>query len=181
MAYSLDAFCRDCRTALTSDTGPGGREAVRLNLERLLTEPAFLDQHVLSAAPGRHTLYEDPELGFVVLAHINPKGHKSPPHDHGASWAVYGQVTEYTDMTEWRRTDGSHDPGLASIEVARRYRLEPGHAGTYDIRAIHNIEFPDGARFVRVTGTDLERIPRLKFDLARGLAEVIESASAGAA
>ncbi len=181
MAYSLDAFCRDCRAALTSDTGPGGREAVRRNLERLLAEPAFLDQHVLSAAAGRHTLYEDPDLGFVVLAHINPKGHKSPPHDHGTSWAVYGQVTEYTDMTEWRRGDGSNDPGPASIEVARRYRLEPGHAGTYDVRAIHNIEFPDGARFVRVTGTDLERIPRLKFDLARGLAEVIESASAGAA
>ena len=76
MAYSLDAFCRDCRAALTSDTGPGGREAVRRNLERLLAEPAFVEQHVLSAAPGRHTLYEDPELGFVVLAHINPKGHK---------------------------------------------------------------------------------------------------------
>jgi len=38
---------------------------------------------------------------------------------------------------------------------------------TYDIRAIHNIEFPDGARFVRVTGTDLERIPALKFDVAK--------------
>ena len=71
-------------------------------------------------------------------------------------------------MTEWRRTDGKSDPGPASIEITRCYRLEPGHAGTYDIRAIHNIEFPDGARFVRVTGTDLERIPRLKFDLAKG-------------
>ena len=181
MTYSLDAFCQDCRAALTSDTGPGGRETVRRNLERLLAEPGFLDRHVLSAPAGRHTLYEDPELGFVVLAHINPKGHKSPPHDHGASWAVYGQATQYTDMTEWRRTDGKSDPGPASIEIVRQYRLEPGHAGTYDIRAIHNIDFPDGARFVRVTGTDLERIPRLKFDLARGLAEVIESASAGAA
>jgi hypothetical protein len=179
MAYSLDAFCQDCRTALKAD--PAGREAVRQKLEQLLAEPAFLDRYVLSAPPGRHTLYEDPELGFVVLAHINPKGHKSPPHDHGASWAIYGQATQYTDMTEWRRIDVKSDPGPATIEVARSYRLEPGHAGTYDIRAIHNIEFPDGARFVRVTGTDLERIPRLKFDLARGLAEVIESASAGAA
>jgi hypothetical protein len=84
-------------------------------------------------------------------------------------------------MTEWRRTDGKTDPGPATIEVVKQYRLEPGHAGTYDIRAIHNIEFPDGARFVRVTGTDLERIPRLKYDLAKGVAEVIESASAGAA
>ncbi len=91
MTYSLDAFCEDCRTALKADQGPGGREAVRQNLERLLAETAFLDKHVLSAPAGRHTLYEDPELDFVVLAHINPKGHKSPPHDHGASWAVYGR------------------------------------------------------------------------------------------
>ena len=181
MAYSLDEFCNDCRTALKADTGSSGREKVRQNLERLLAESAFLDRHVLSAPPGRHTLYEDPELGFVVLAHINTKGSKSPPHDHGASWAIYGQATQYTDMTEWRRTDGKTDPGPASIEIVRQYRLEPGHAGTYDIGAIHNIEFPEGARFVRVTGTDLERIPRLKFDLAKGVAEVIESASAGAA
>ena len=60
MSYSLDAFCEDCRTALKADQGPGGREAVRQNLERLLAEPAFLDRHVLSAPPGRHTLYEDP-------------------------------------------------------------------------------------------------------------------------
>ena len=104
-----------------------------------------------------------------MLSHVNPKGHKSPPHDHGASWAVYGQATHYTDMTEWRRTDGDDATRARhASRSARQYRLEPGHAGTYDIRAIHNIEFPDGARFVRVTGTDLERVPRLKFDLAKG-------------
>jgi predicted metal-dependent enzyme (double-stranded beta helix superfamily) len=181
MAYSLDAFCQDIRAALKADPGPGGREAVRQKLEQLLADRDFVAAHVLSAPPGRHTLYEDPEFGFCVLAHINARGNKSPPHDHGASWAVYGQASEYTDMTEWQRLDGGSGPGPARIEAARRYRLEPGHAGTYDIGAIHNIEFPDGARFVRVTGVDLERIPRLKFDLKTGLAEVIESASAGAA
>jgi predicted metal-dependent enzyme (double-stranded beta helix superfamily) len=181
MSYTLDEFCRDCRSALASDPGPGGREAVRQLVERLLADPNFVAEHVTPAPPGRHTLYEDPELGFVVLAHVNASGGKSPPHDHGASWAVYGQVTEYTDMTEWRRTDGGTGPGPASIEVARRYRLEPGHAGTYDIRAIHAIDYPDGARFVRVTGTDLERVRRLKFDMAAGEAQIIESATAGAA
>ena len=180
MPYDLDAFCNDCSDALKADKGPGGREAVRQNLERLLAEPAFLDAHVLHMPPGRHTLYEDPELGFVVLSHVNPKAAKSPPHDHGASWAVYGQATEYTDMTEWRRTKGD-GPGPAEVEVARQYRLEPGHAGTYDIRAIHSIDYPDGARFVRVTGTDLERVPRLKFNLKTDEAEVIESVSTGPA
>ena len=82
---------------------------------------------------------------------------------------------------DWRRTDGGNGPGPASLEVAKTYRLEPGHAGIYDIRAIHAIDYPDGARFVRVTGTDLEQVPRLKFDLAKGEAQVIESVSAGAA
>src|SRR5271170_2058351 len=182
MSYTLDAFCRDCHAALKADTGPGGRETVRTLQERLLAEQDFLAEHVLSAPSGRHTLYEDPEPGFVVLAHVNPSAGKSPPHDHGASWAVYGQVTEHTDMTEWRRTEGGDGaPGPASLEVARRYRLEPGRAGVYDIRAIHAIDYPAGARFVRVTGTDLEGVPRLKFDLAQGEAQIIESVSAGPA
>ena len=181
MAYTLDAFCRDCRAALKSDSGPGGREMVRRQLERLLAEKEFLAAHVMSAPPGRHTLYQDPELGFVVLAHVNAKGGKSPPHDHGASWAVYGQVAEYTDMTEWRRADRSNGPGPATLEVVRRYRLMPGHAGIYDVRDIHAIDYPDGARFVRVTGTDLEYVARLKFDLARGEAQIIESVSTGPA
>jgi hypothetical protein len=178
MIYTLDQFCNDCRDALKGDKGPGGREAVRQKLERLLGEKSFLDQHVLAMASGRHTLYEDPELGFVVLSHVNPKAGVSPPHDHGAFWAIYGQATHHTDMTEWNRTKGD-GPGPAEVEVARKYRLEPGHAGTYDIRAIHSIDYPDGARFVRVTGTDLERVPRLKFNLETHEAEVIESVSTG--
>ena len=114
MAYTLEGFCRDCHAALKADPGPGGRQAVRGLLERLLADRDFLAAHVLSAPPGRHTLYEDPELGFVVLAHVNPTAGKSPPHDHGASWAVYGQVTEHTDMTEWRRAEGGDAPGPAS-------------------------------------------------------------------
>ena len=178
MPYDLDAFCHDCRDALKADAGPGGREAVRRNLERLLAEPAFVDAHVLAMPPGRHTLYEDPDLGFVVLSHVNPKAGVSPPHDHGASWAIYGQATHYTDMTEWNRTQGE-GPGPAEVAVARRYRLEPGHAGTYGIRAIHSIDYPEGARFVRVTGTDLERVPRLKFNLKTQEAEIIESVTTG--
>ncbi|HTV87463.1 MAG TPA: hypothetical protein VME41_00470 [Stellaceae bacterium] len=183
MPYTLEAFCDDCRQALTSDPGRGGRERVRRLLEKLLADKEFVARHVTAMSPGRHTLYEDPELGFVVLSHVNAKGGKSPPHDHGASWAVYGQATQYTDMTEWRRDDGgpSDAPGPARLEAARRYRLEPGHAGLFDIRDIHAIDYPDGARFVRVTGTDLENVPRLKFDLQRGEAQVIESASTGPA
>ena len=41
MAYDLDQFIADCRSTLTRDPGPAGREQVRQNLERLLANPGF--------------------------------------------------------------------------------------------------------------------------------------------
>jgi predicted metal-dependent enzyme (double-stranded beta helix superfamily) len=179
MTYTLDGFVKDAQAALKTDTSPGGREKVRLLLEKLLTNKQFVDQAVGPAAPmGTRKLYVDKDQGFVVLAHVNAKAHKSPPHDHGASWAVYGQAIKYTDMSEFRRVDGGNGAGEAKLEKVKSYRLEPGHAGIYDVGAIHAIDYPEGSRFVRVTGRDLDLVQRLKFDTAAGRAITIESESA---
>jgi len=182
MTYTLDLFIKDAQAALHETSGPAGRERVRVLLEKLLANPAFVDEAVGPAAPtGTRKLYEDKELGFVVLAHCNPKPHKSPPHDHGSSWAVYGQAVRHTDMSEYRRVDGGNGAGDARLEQVKTYRLEPGRAGVYDVGAIHAIDYPEGSRFVRVTGRDLDYVQRLKFDTAAGKAITIESATAGAA
>ena len=178
MAYTLEAFVTDTQAALRESSGPAGREKVRQLLEKLLANPAFVEQAVGAGAPsGTRKLYEDKEQGFVVLAHCNPKPHKSPPHDHGSSWAVYGQAIKHTDMTEFRRLDAGKGAGEARLETVRSYRLEPGHAGVYDVGAIHAIDYPEGSRFVRVTGRDLDHVQRLKYDTASGKAITIESAT----
>ena len=182
MTNALDAFIKDARSALEDNEGPAGREKVRVLLEKLLANKSFVDEAVGPAAPiGTRKLYEDKDLGFVVLAHCNPKPHKSPPHDHGSSWAIYGQAIKYTDMSEYRRVDGNQGEGEAKLEEVRSYRLDPGHAGVYDVGAIHAIDYPEGSRFVRVTGRDLDHVRRLKFDTAAGKAITIESATAGRA
>lgn len=168
MPYDLDTFVADCRTALTKDPGPAGREQVRQNLERLLAEPSFEAKYCRDAKPGLAVLYEDPDLGFQVLAHVNAKARMSPPHDHGESWAIYGQATEYTDMTEWARTDDGSDPTKSALKVERKYRLTPGHAGIYQDGQIHSIDYPDNSIFIRVTGTNLDRISRKMFNLETG-------------
>ena len=179
MTYTLDTFVKDAQAALSADKGPGGREQVRVLLEKLLTNTSFVDEAVGPAAPmGARKLYEDKDLGFVVLAHCNAKAHKSPPHDHGPSWAVYGQAINCTDMSEFRRLDGGKDAGDAKLEQVKAYRLNPGQAGVYDVGAVHAIDYPEGSRFVRVTGRDLDYVRRLKFDMAAGKAITIESASA---
>jgi len=176
MAYDLDQFIADCRTSLERDPGPAGREEVRSRLERLLANREFVQAHCGDDAPtGVKILYEDPKLGFQVLAHIMDGPRVSPPHDHGESWAIYGQATKYTDMTEWERAENGGPPGHADLKPVKKYRLNPGHAGIYQDGRIHSIDYPAKARFVRVTGVDLERIPRHKFDVATGVATQMES------
>ncbi len=82
MAYDLETFIADCRTALSSDPGPNGREQVRVALERLLANGEFVRRVCGEEAPqGLNVLYEDPALGFQILAHVNEKPRTSPPHD----------------------------------------------------------------------------------------------------
>jgi hypothetical protein len=167
MAYELNEFIADCRAILSRDPGPAGREDVRQRLERLLANQAFVAATCGEDVPtGLKVLYEDKELGFQVLAHINDKARKSPPHDHGASWAIYGQAAKYTEMIEWERVGG--DDKHAELKETKRYRLNPGQAGIYQDGAIHSIDYPDRARFIRVTGTNLDKIERVRFDLKTG-------------
>src|SRR6201982_3703316 len=127
MPYDLDQFVSDCPPLFGPAGGPKGREGVRRKLEQLLANKAFIEAYCGEQVPrGLKVLYEDPDLGFQILAHINDKARVSQPHDHGASWAIYGQATHYTDMIEWEREDdgGSEKDKLTPVQ---KYRLVPGH------------------------------------------------------
>jgi hypothetical protein len=49
----------------------------------------------------RQILYEDPELGFCIVGHVEHNSRQSRPHDHGPTWAIYGQAVGETIMTDW--------------------------------------------------------------------------------
>ena len=69
MAYGLNEFCRESHDALARDNSPAGREVVRKNLEKLLTNQEFVEEVCGKDAPvGVTELYRDDELEFVVLA-----------------------------------------------------------------------------------------------------------------
>jgi predicted metal-dependent enzyme (double-stranded beta helix superfamily) len=162
-SYSFDAFLADCKADVKD--GEAGRERIRRNVERLLSQPDFVAAHFgPDAEPGVRPIYTDPETGFQVLAHVYNEGKQSPPHDHGASWAVYGQAVAHTDMQLWQRTDDGNEASHAEVEVEDAYRLDPPKAGKFEPGQIHSIKFPAGARFLRVTGTDLTKIPTRRFD-----------------
>jgi len=105
---------------------------------------------------------------------------KSNPHDHGDSWAIYGQVAEYTEMTLWERTDNGSDPDFAKLKPGKPYRLTPGKAGVYYGRELHSTATPVNTRYLRITGTDLENIERLRIDAATGKINRIHGRQTGA-
>jgi len=166
MAYTLEQFCTESREVMKQKQGDDGREIVRQKLEQLLANPAFIAEHCAADKPkGNFQLYRDPELDFVVLCHRFGAGSKSPPHNHGNSWAIYGQAAGETDVTVWRRK--AHDPktGHAEIEVEQQYKMPAGKAGLFNPGVIHTVEFTDGSRYIRVTGTDLNKLDQEVYDL----------------
>lgn len=165
MAYTLEDFCADCHAALTEDPGAGGREKIRGNLEKLLKNEEFVQAHLAPQTKGKTALYHDSETDVYVMAHGTDEGNrKGKPHDHGASWAVYGQAIGETNMTVWERTDDRSREGHATVEDIYQFTLEPGKAALFDTGIIHSTAHPRPARWVRVTGTDLDAIERYAYD-----------------
>jgi hypothetical protein len=164
MAITLEKFAADCHAALKSQPGTPGREKVRALVEQALSDPAFVATYIPDGTPERHVLYEDPELGFTILAHgyVGPKGSK--PHDHGPSWAIYGQASGETIMTDWdclaRPTDTA--PGKASR--IKDYVMKPGDAYLYDVGVLHSPERKTDTRLLRIEGLNMAKVKRFPYE-----------------
>ena len=164
MAYTLAQFCADNHAALTSGQ-PLAKALPQIaeKLALLLRNPDFVSEAFGNDAPvGRRTLHHDPDTDVYVLAHVYEGPKKGAPHSHGASWAVYGTARAVTEMIEWRRVNPDSE-AAAVLEPMTRYSLRAGETRAYGPGVIHSTEHPQKAWVIRVTGTDLDAIPRYRF------------------
>ena len=92
MVYTLARLCVDARAAMDVDSGPTGRDVLRQCIERACADDGFVEEVFASRSEERRVVYEDEKHGFCILAHVFEGPRESQPHDHGASWAIYGQV-----------------------------------------------------------------------------------------
>ena len=165
MAYEFAQFTDDL-TAILKTRGVGGLPDIAAKLKRLLAEPGFAALAFPDETMRKRVLFHDPETDVYVQAHLQPAGKRGKPHSHGASWAVYGNVRGYTDMTEWRRLNPESEDH-AVLEPVSRYRLGPCDSRAYPPHLIHSTEHPDKAWVIRITGTNLDAIPRYSFDVGK--------------
>lgn len=164
MDYELQEFCADANAVLKAQGATGkSLEQIAGKLAKLLANPVFVAGAFSEDMPaGQYPVHHDTETDFHVLAHVQAGGKTGKPHSHGASWAIYGIARGYTDMTEWRRINAETDDAV-ELEVSDKYRLRQGQTRAYGPNVIHSTAHPEKAWVMRVTGTDLDSIPRYHF------------------
>jgi hypothetical protein len=162
MTYTLANFCTDLSAALKAK-GQSGLPDIAQKLSVLLKNADFVADTFSESTPiGRRELWHDPDTDAYVLAHVQEGGKVGKPHSHGASWAIYGTARGVTEMTEWRRVNPPQEEG-AVLEKSKQYALGTGDTHAYASGAIHSTAHPHKAWVIRVTGTDLDAIPRYHF------------------
>jgi predicted metal-dependent enzyme (double-stranded beta helix superfamily) len=161
---TVDQFAAECRALLEADPGPGGRQKICQRLEGLLRDRQFVESNVNDKTSERHVLYEDPQLGFCILAHNYAGPKDSPPHDHGPSWAIYGQAKGETEMTDYDRVAEPAEGKPGKARPTRTYKLTPGVAHVYNERDLHSPRRRGPTQLIRIEGLNMDRIKRARFE-----------------
>ena len=164
MAHTVQEFATACHAALKAEPGPAGRQKVCALLRDVLQDDAFIKTTFSDSTPERHLLHEDPELGFCILAHQYKGPKESSPHDHGPSWAIYGQVAGETAMSDWELLSPASADKPGKVKHKTKYKLTPGVAHVYNDGDLHSPSRTGPTRLIRIEGTNMEKVKRFKFE-----------------
>lgn len=161
MPYTLEELATDIGQAL-GDSQPSDVGADLCGyVEKALTDSAFLAANIRpdQTAP-REVIYEDQRLGFCICSHVYNDAASSPPHDHGSSWAIYGQAEGETEMTDWRIVKQADGENAALVEPIKTYELRPGMAHFYAVSAVHSPRRDGPTKLIRIEGQNLDHVQR---------------------
>ncbi len=164
MSDTLERLAAACHDALAADPGVGGRNQVCGLIKQVLTDKEFVAKHLADDVPERKVLYQDPQLGFCILAHVNHGARTSKPHDHGPTWAIYGQAEGETIMSDWALVEPATEEKPGLVRLVREYSLTPGMAYVYNEGDLHSPRREGSTKLIRVEGKNLEGVRRLAYE-----------------
>jgi len=165
MAYTLEQFANTCHRLLADNAGVVGRQKVCDLVETVLRDEAFLARYLGDGVGERKILFEDPELGFCILAHVYDGARQSKPHDHGPSWAIYGQARGETHMSDYALIEPAGEEKPGKVRHLRTYKLVPGMAHLYNEGDLHSPRRDGPTRLIRIEGTNMDKVRRRAYEL----------------
>ena len=165
MSLPFNDFVAFASQQLRRNSGIAGRERVRQALEETLLHPTTIAQ-VGDDQPQRRVLYHDPEVGFEILGHVFPGARRTQPHDHGPTWAIYGQVAGTTTMDEWDILSEPVGDEPGKVHLAWSFPLTPGRVHLYNEGVLHAPRREAPAKLIRIEGPGLEAAVRRAWEVA---------------
>jgi hypothetical protein len=164
MSYTLEQFSGECHRILAEDPGVEGRRKVCALVQDVLKDENFVATHLHDGVPERKILFEDPELGFCILGHVNHGARESMPHDHGPTWAIYGQARGKTIMRDWALLEPASEDKPGKVRLVKEYALIPGDAHLYNEGDLHSPRREAATRLIRIEGRNVEKIRRFAYE-----------------
>jgi hypothetical protein len=164
MAHTLESFAVECPRLLKAEPGPEGRRKGAMLLQDVLLDSDFVEQHVGASLDQRRVLYEDPELGFAILAHRYEGASDSRPHDHVPSWAIYGQARGETEMTSWQLVEPATEERPGKVRRVGQVTLRPGMAVVYNEGDLHSPRRDASTWLIRIEGMNMDGVRRFAYE-----------------
>lgn len=164
MSITIEQFSSECSSILNADPSPVGRQKVCDLLRKALGDSSFVAKNLTEDTPERKILYEDPKLGFCIIAHHYRGARESAPHDHGPYWAIYGQGVGETAMTDWELVEPATEQKPGKVRKKKTYSLTPGMAYLYNEGDLHSPSRAGSTRLIRIEGRNMDNVKRLKFE-----------------
>ena len=189
--YTLDGFVEDIRQVFASSKDPRSlAQGVATHMKELLAVPGWLEEKTNLPAEGgygRVDLYTDQEYGhpgpgFLVMCSVQAPGASlaagGVPHDHGASWVVYGVYKGAIRQTKfhWTYSEGAWTaPQLKSKES---FVQKEGKVAFFLPGEIHSTENVHNGRslVLRVEAQRLELVARHRYDQGSNSAVALQPA-----
>ena len=164
MGFTLDQFASECHRILKEDPTPVGRGKVRDLVQEVLKDDKFLANYLNDNTPDRQVIYEDPELGFCICAHMGHGAREANPHDHGPSWAIYGQAIGETEMSDWEVIEPAAEDKPGKVRRGRVYTLKPGMAHIYNEGHVHSPKRLATTGLIRIEGKNTRNMKRFAYE-----------------
>ena len=175
--YTLEAFIADVRKVFASSKDPRSQaQGVARHMKELLRVPGWLEEKLGPQTEGRYgrtDLYVDdsrghPAPGFLLMCATQgpaAEGAGSAPHDHGASWVVYGVYRGAIEQSKYRWVCQEGAWTSPELKEAEQFVQSEGEVAFFLPGEIHKTRsIHERSLVLRLEAQKLDRVVRHRYD-----------------
>ena len=185
-SYTMESFVEEVNEVFRTIEDPHVQaKAVSERLKKLLELPGWLEEKLEldeEGGFGRFSLHLDegsghPGNGWWLMASVQKPGQDNLPHDHGATWVVYGVYKGAIRQRKWRWAFPGEGVDKAQIVEHGEFVQENGSVAYFMPGEIHdtlNVKEEGRSLVVRLESQKLDRVTRFQYNPQDGSMRVMD-------